>query len=486
VIPAWFARGTRRPDPSGRAFLALLACRSEGLSARRFAEYLSFGQTPRPEQTGRVAWSGSRDEDLGPAARAAELVGSDEAAPEDDSTPSAPWRWERLLVEAAVVGSEERWARRLNGLENELRIARDEAAGDDPDSARARGRARELAQIGHLKRFALPVIERLAALPAEAAWRDWLGGLAELASMTLARPEPVLRVLAELEPMGVVGPVSLDEVRDVLAERLSFLEPELPAHRYGRVFVAPLTHARGRAFAVVFVPGLAERMFPQRPREDPLLLDLHRERLSSALETQAGRGSRERLLLRLAAGAARERLHLSYPRVDVAQARPRVTSFYGLDVARATRGRIPDFEDLERRAAEAAGARLDWPAPPDPDRAIDPMEHDLSTLRRLLHRAPPGGVKGRARYLLRLNPHLARSLRARFTRWEQRQWSEQQDGLVRRTEAVAPALDAHRLRAPTPRPRSRSSPSSRTGSSSPRSTASSRAGRSPDPGSSTR
>src|SRR5690606_9377687 len=28
-IPAWFERGTRRPDPAGRAFLALLRCAEE-------------------------------------------------------------------------------------------------------------------------------------------------------------------------------------------------------------------------------------------------------------------------------------------------------------------------------------------------------------------------------------------------------------------------------------------------------------------------
>src|SRR5439155_4892128 len=51
-IPAYFDRGARRPDPAGRAFLALLASRSEGLSARRFAEYLSFGQVPDPDPDG--------------------------------------------------------------------------------------------------------------------------------------------------------------------------------------------------------------------------------------------------------------------------------------------------------------------------------------------------------------------------------------------------------------------------------------------------
>ena len=47
-VPAWFDRGTRRPHPAGRAFLALLACGAEHLSAARFAEYLSLGQVPTP------------------------------------------------------------------------------------------------------------------------------------------------------------------------------------------------------------------------------------------------------------------------------------------------------------------------------------------------------------------------------------------------------------------------------------------------------
>jgi ATP-dependent helicase/nuclease subunit B len=41
-IPVHYARGAVRPDPSGRAFCALLKCAAEGLSALRFAEYLSL------------------------------------------------------------------------------------------------------------------------------------------------------------------------------------------------------------------------------------------------------------------------------------------------------------------------------------------------------------------------------------------------------------------------------------------------------------
>src|SRR5262249_11828407 len=51
-ISSYFARGVRRPDVSGRALIALLLCAEEGLSAKRFAEYLSLGQVPDPKEKG--------------------------------------------------------------------------------------------------------------------------------------------------------------------------------------------------------------------------------------------------------------------------------------------------------------------------------------------------------------------------------------------------------------------------------------------------
>ena len=455
-VPAYFARGTRRPNPSGRAFLALLACASDGLSAKRFAEYLSFGQVPQlpPDgapPTDRTVWTGPRDEALGVAARAAEDAANgqrttDNAADEDESAAlHAPWKWEELIVDAAVIGGADRWQRRLSGLAHELEAQQAELASEDPDSPRLAGIARERTNLAHLSRFAVPVIEQLAALPAAALWGEWLAQLAELAPRVLRHPEPVLQLLAELEPMAVVGPVGLDEVRDVLTERLTALTEEPPQYRYGGVLVTTLEEARGRTFRIVFVPGLAERIFPQRPREDPLLLDALRTTLSEDLATQGERIDRERLLLRLAVGAAEASIYLSYPRVDVVQGRPRVTSFYGLDVARATQGDIPDVETFERDAFALVGARLAWPAPPEPAQAIDAAEHDLATLAEftaLGARVP----KGAAQYLLELNPHLARALRTRYWRWERTRWTEL-DGIVRTTADTAPILAAHRLTA---------------------------------------
>jgi hypothetical protein len=63
-----------------------------------------------------------------------------------------------------------------------------------------------------------------------------------------------------------------------------------------------------------------------------------------------------------------------------------VPSFYALDVMRAITGRVPDHRVLAADAAEEGGASLAWPAPGDPDRAIDDLEHDLASLKPLLER----------------------------------------------------------------------------------------------------
>src|SRR5207249_4346259 len=246
--------------------------------------------------------------------------------------------------------------------------------------------------------------------------------------------------LAALRPLDVIGPVALGEVRDVLAGELTTLAEPPPKDRYGRVFVGTIEQARGRSFGVVFLPGLAERIFPQKPREDPILLDALRRELGASLATQDDRGRRERLLLRIAVGAARRRLHLSYSRIEQTEARPRVPSFYALEVARALTGRVPEPQRMEREAAAAAGARLAWPAPDDPTRAIDEVEHDLATLRALL---ASGERRGRARYLLELNDALARSLRSRWSRW--RRSFSPADGVVRVTDGTRETLAAARL-----------------------------------------
>ena len=463
-VPAWFSRGTRRPLTSGRAFLALLACASEQLSASRFAEYLSFAQVPLESEKKEGAWAASQDEAFG---RVQSPVEEDDAVsdpgstipgpgpripdPGSDSvlagTLRAPWRWEALIVDAAVIGRDAtRWKRRLDGkraeIERQIREAKREDGGDE---ARIAGLRQVQEQLNYLKSFALPIVEEMASWPSSGTWGEWLDRFEALAPRVLKSPAHVLRVLADLRPMGEVGPIDLLEARRVLAERLLTMESEPPAHRYGRVFVGTPEQARGRTFRVVFVPGLAERMFPQKPREDPMMLDGMREAVDVALPTQKQRLAAERLLLQLAAGAASERLHVSYPRIELSESRARVPSFYALDVMRAATGRVPHHDELEQRAREAGDSTLAWPAPSTPDEAIDDQEHDLAVLRRLLDETNPDAVKGHAHYLLKLNECLRRSVVDRWARG-QRRWSPN-DGLTRIQPYTRDALARQRLSA---------------------------------------
>ena len=98
-------------------------------------------------------------------------------------------------------------------------------------------------------------------------------------------------------------------------------------------------HRRGRGAACV--PGLAEKLFPRQIREDPILLDRSRLGIDDRLLTNDDRVRRERLALRLAVGATRRHLVLSYPRLDLEKGRPRVPPFYALETVRASEGRLP-------------------------------------------------------------------------------------------------------------------------------------------------
>ena len=309
-VSVFFAHGAKRPDPSGRALLALLDCAAEGLSARRFAEYLSLSQVPDLSDTGAPpeappGWAPPRTEELlvradfdgfeatsgledsSAASFVEEKIDSDET-PQLLGSLRTPWKWEQFIVEAAVIGGTDRWRKRLNGLEATYRLKLRELRSEDPESPRLALIERDLTNVGHLRNFALHVIDALASFPSAARWGEWLQILRTLVPRVLSRPTRVLEILAELSPLSSVGPVTLEEVRSVLSLRLASVQEPPPRRRYGRVFIGTPEQARGRAFEIVFVPGLAERNFPQRTREDPILLDSLRKKIGRRAQAETG------------------------------------------------------------------------------------------------------------------------------------------------------------------------------------------------------
>ena len=301
-IPAHYARGAVRPDPAGRAFCSLLKCAAEGLSARRFAEYLSLGQVPDATFDGappeaipageRWVSADSEFAQFSTAEAAEQLRPAPPAIDQPDGAPvtegqlRAPRRWERLLVEAAVIGGRDRWRRRINGLVNDLRLRLSELVEEDETQAAVL--ARTLEDLAAFASYAIPLIDLLDSQPEMANWGEWLDQLSGLATRALKNPERVLSVLAELAPMGSVGPVALNEVLMVLEPLLLQAAAPPASQRYGRVVVAPIDAARGMSFDAVFVPGLAEKMFPRKIVEEPILLDSISNRSAALRPTRRG------------------------------------------------------------------------------------------------------------------------------------------------------------------------------------------------------
>jgi inactivated superfamily I helicase len=196
------------------------------------------------------------------------------------------------------------------GLARDLEIRLKMIAGDD--EARSAGIMRMIDDLSAFTAYALPLIETLDRLPRQARWGEWLDQLGALATRALRRPERVLSLLSELAPMTDIGPVSLDEVLLVLSDHLMERTEAPPDQRYGRVFIGPIESVRGLSFHAVFIPGLAEKIFPRKIVEEPILLDAMRRSLSPLLETNEIRLAKERLALALACGAAERQLFLSY------------------------------------------------------------------------------------------------------------------------------------------------------------------------------
>ena len=98
-----------------------------------------------------------------PAATAFAAETPDADPPALEGSLRAPWHWERFLVEAAVIGGQDRWERRLRGLEKELELKRDRVRAEEPEAPRHVSIERDLNNLKHLRRFALPLVGKTEA-----------------------------------------------------------------------------------------------------------------------------------------------------------------------------------------------------------------------------------------------------------------------------------------------------------------------------------
>ncbi|NUP13275.1 MAG: hypothetical protein HOW73_45125 [Polyangiaceae bacterium] len=460
-IPARFETGARRPHPAGRALLALLKCRAQRGSGRRLFEYLSTAQMPRiPVVSAEIVLA--TDSDLGRFGGDADAIDRDEDPSDEDDAAAIAFRppplrkWIRMLGEIGIsrarqAGSIASYiASRIGIAKEEILAARAglewEEADDDARPSEAQSRAdRACAELDELWIGLSPILEGLDRVPLRGTWAAFARAIGELATIALKRPAPIQSLMVELEALATSdSEVDLDEVLAILDPRLRWLERAgTRAVDEGRaqVVVTAIDSMRGRARRVAVVAGLAEGLFPARTREDPLLADEARDRVG--LPTVVERTADERLRLYVAAGAAKERLYLTYPRYEAATGRPRVPSVFAMEVARAIDGRLPSLDQMERAATPPSRILLSWPAPHSTDNTIDDFEYSLAKIRDLRGRKD-ASMKGRARFLIEANPVLLRALRARWLRHNAPRFTAS-DGFFATQPATRTLLASHRL-----------------------------------------
>lgn len=352
----------------------------------------------------------------------------------DEVEPSV-MTWDRLTADLGLVKGRERWGERLNDfLATPPPVTQDEE-GEGDDRARLRAAARSLSVFAGRFSGLLTIVEEAADWSAmvEAA----VAAFCQVTRPTSAREEVVeaIRSLCELSP--VIGKPNVNLLRDLSAEALT--APRKSEVRFQREAptVVDLMAARGVPFRHAIVPGMVEKSFPVVLKQDPILLDAERQAINQNLTGRAdwpiplryNSAKEERMLYRLAVGAATEKLLLTFPRLDVTKTRQLVPSHFLLDTVKALTGKAAGYDALEDFPGfrSCPISRL----APQASVAMNLAEYDLAqTLAALQDAARRGSF-----YLSTVFPSFARSLEAERQRWDVNQFTVY-DGVLESPEAL--------------------------------------------------
>jgi hypothetical protein len=283
-------------------------------------------------------------------------------------------RWRRLLHKSGAIQGTARIVREVERLRDE---AREDETADQKDA--------RLAAIDALALAIRTLSTELEELRTERS----VGAHARALRAFLRRwwmPSPDQQFLARLlEGWGRSsrGPViGLAELAATLEETLEATEMLSGSLKDPSVRVLSPMQLLGAELDVVLVTGMTEGRFPARPREDAVLSDAILDALDRVTPAHLFR-SHDRVHLekrRLAAirSAARSRLWLSAPAVELLEARPLLPGSLLLAIASERASRRVGPAELERTMKVTGRRSRAWPT--DPSAALGELEHLLSRL----------------------------------------------------------------------------------------------------------
>jgi len=341
----------------------------------------------------------------------------------DDAQPQRAWRetrssWEQIS-RAARIKADEDWDRRLRRY-----------AKNAPEAGRV--------AASHLRAAAARLHQGLAAVVRAGSYGEAVKNFIALAEVFIAPNETRRQALAALAELGAVDRTGFgfDLTRFKAWAAGAIRRQAAAMSDPGGLRLLDLVAARGMRYRYVFLPGCVEAMIPRPQRQDPILLDVERERLAAdagtpgALPCTAELAQEELRLFDFALRTASDATFLSFPRLDAAQGRQRFPSHLLLELAGRLTGASLTFDELAGQdfVEVIPAGRF---APADPAQALDRAERDLAIM------APLSKLTA-VQYLLHARPvafsRFWRRQLDRFAAWDRLTPSE---GLVDDPRALA-------------------------------------------------
>jgi len=372
---------------------------------------------------------------------------------ETPGTMPNPADWDLLSRLAGITSGRRPWGERLDSLAASLEwrarraaTALDSSESVPPPDPRLIGEARRLARI-----FAR-LAKRIDAIPSEGTWREIARAVDRAATFVLAASEERDMLVEILEALGALDVIdqktTLRDFRRLLDAEIERAGASEGHFQRGHLFLGNVQEARGLSFRAIIIPGLVEHSFPAPSRQDPILLDAERRRLNELAGPDRGRlplatrrSLEERLLFALAVGSARERLVLTFPRVDPQTARERVPSSFLLRIIEAITGAPCDHQGLQDYPAFERVRIADLGAA-DRKRAILEREFDLSAVGEAAREGDASGA------LLMAGVPSVRPFFLRGLRFEQHRFAKsftQYDGCLRSASTRANLQKSHAM-----------------------------------------
>jgi RecB family exonuclease len=344
--------------------------------------------------------------------------------------------WNKATILAGITAGSDSWTERLTALRDRLE------RGDDSSRFTA-AHGHLLDSIEQLLLLAESIIAPLSGAPARAGVNYFVDLLTRVFRDVTApskERELVLRAAGTTRALSeIAGEVTFSYFVELL--RTTLEESGTRDERFGTggPTVLNLMTARGLRFPTVVVPGLVEKEFPSTHRQDPVLLDSERERLNAArgndptgsLPIRSANVDEERLLYHLAVASAENALLLSFPRLDPANARPRVPSPFVLRTLHELTGVRHDYERLESSEL-VTRIPLSRRFPEDRRKALTREEFDGCSVLRAVESGDPHEVA----YLVQGEGPLARGLEMETVRWGTPAFTKY-DGALTSPKAVA-------------------------------------------------